>query len=158
MIGEHFEAFFSNISGIYRGIQRLKSAFSKEMDVKSVQIFWLYLLRQHPDGLTSTELAEASQTTRALISREIAELAERNLIFFDSQTSKRRYGSRIFLTESGKARADRISQIAWNVQNAVSRDISPEDLTVFYRVLEKLSLNFSRMHASDSLTSGGNHP
>lgn len=155
MSAEHFEMFFSCIAGIYRGIQKLKMTFAGGLDIKAVQVFWIYLLREHPEGLTASELAEASQTARSLVSREITDLIERGLLDTDPQMNKRRYGWKFHLTKKGEELAGRISQIAWNVQTAVNKDISQEDLAVFYRVLTTLCQNFTNLQAFQDRTTGG---
>lgn len=77
---ERFEDFASAIAGLYRDIQRIKARYSQQLDVRSVHVFWLYLLLAHPQGLTASELARKGKSTRALVSREIQELTDRGLI------------------------------------------------------------------------------
>lgn len=138
----HFEVFFGNISGIYRAIQKLRADFAEEEGVKSVHIFWIYLLHEHPEGLIASELAEMSRTARSLVSREISELVERNMVCARPQSERRRYAWKFFLTEDGTALAKRIDEAAMRIQRDISREIPAEDLTVFYRVLSELSGKF----------------
>ena len=55
---ERFEVFFQNISGLYRAVQRLRVQFADAAGVSSVHLFWLYLLREYPEGLAASRLAE----------------------------------------------------------------------------------------------------
>ena len=57
---ERFEVFFQNISGLYRAVQRLRVQFADAAGVSSVHLFWLYLLREYPEGLAASRLAELS--------------------------------------------------------------------------------------------------
>ena len=50
---ERFEVFFQNISGLYRAVQRLRAQFADAAGVSSVHLFWLYLLREYPEGLAA---------------------------------------------------------------------------------------------------------
>lgn len=61
---ERFEVFFQNISGLYRAVQRLRAQFAQMSGVSSVHLFWLYLLREYPEGLAASRLAELSNIDR----------------------------------------------------------------------------------------------
>lgn len=51
---ERFEVFFQNISGLYRAVQRLRAQFADAAGVSAVHLFWLYLLREYPEGLAAS--------------------------------------------------------------------------------------------------------
>ena len=55
MESERFEQFSSLISGIYRDIQKLKAKWTEPLGMKAVHIFWVYLLKKHPEGLSASE-------------------------------------------------------------------------------------------------------
>ena len=147
---ERFEVFFQNISGLYRAVQRLRAQFADAAGVSSVHLFWLYLLREYPEGLTASRLAELSNIDRSLVSRQLKPLLGRGLVCADGKTGKRRYGWKIRLTDSGRALAEQIAREALSIQNRAGRGILPEELVVFYRVLGALHQNFS----SISITGG----
>lgn len=145
MEAERFEQFSSLISGIYRDIQKLKTKWTEPLGMKSVHIFWVYLLKNHPEGLTASELSRHSQSNRSLVSREIQELMELGYVQAANPTSQRRYGQKLHLTEAGLQIANRISQASLEIQNAVNAGIPEEDLLVFYRTLGILMENFHRL-------------
>lgn len=138
---ERFEEFASLISGIYRDIQKLKTKWTEPLGMKSVHIFWVYLLKQYPEGLSASELSRHSQSNRSLVSREINELIELGYVYAE-QSAQRRYGQKLRLTPSGKAVAMRISQASLDIQNRVNHGINEEDLKIFYKTLEILMINF----------------
>ncbi len=142
---ERFEQFSSLISGIYRDIQKLKTKWTEPLGMKSVHIFWVYLLKNHPEGLTASELSRHSQSNRSLISREIQELITLGYVEAEKSTGHRRYGQKLFLTPSGLEIAQRISQASLEIQNQVNAGIPEEDLIVFYRTLGILMNNFHRL-------------
>ena len=74
---ERFEVFFQNISGLYRAVQRLRAQFADAAGVSSVHLFWLYLLREYPEGLAASRLAELSNIDRSLVSRQLKPLFAR---------------------------------------------------------------------------------
>ena len=57
---ERFGKFTLLIDGIYKNIHKIKLNTAPYLGIKSVHVFWIYLLRKHPDGLTATELAAAA--------------------------------------------------------------------------------------------------
>ena len=147
---ERFEVFFQNISGLYRAVQRLRAQFAQMSGVSSVHLFWLYLLREYPEGLAASRLAELSNIDRSLVSRQLKPLLARGLVQTGEQTGKRRYGWKIRLTDTGRALAEQIAQEALAIQNRAGRGILPEELAVFYRVLGALNQNFNEI----SITGG----
>ena len=138
---ERFEQFNSLISGIYRDIQKLKSKWAEPLGMKAVHIFWVYLLKKHPEGLTASQLSRYNQSNRSLISREIQELIDLGYMTQESSDS-RRYGKKLTLTQSGYEAAERISDAALMIQNQVNAGIPTEDLIIFYRTFGILMDNF----------------
>ena len=141
MQAERFETFVLLIDAIHKSINKVKNEITADFGIKSVHTMWLYELLIHPKGLTATELAAKSRIDRSLVSREIRELERGGYIVSDSESGKRSYNSRITLTEQGKILARKISEAAYTVQQSVSKDISLEELTSFYTVLEKIHGN-----------------
>lgn len=142
---ERFEQFSSLISGIYRDIQKLKNKWTAPLGMKAVHIFWVYLLKNHPDGLTASELSRHSQSNRSLVSREIQELIDLGYVYTELSPQHRRYGQKLKLTQSGEDVAKRISQISLDIQNQVNAGIPADDLITLYRTLEILMENFHRL-------------
>ena len=145
MDAERYEQFSSLISGIYRDIQKLKTKWTEPLGMKSVHIFWVYLLKNHPEGLTASELSRHSQSNRSLVSREIQELIDLGYVQADKPSGQRRYGQKLTLTPTGFEIAARISQASVEIQNKVNAGIPEEDLIVLYRTLGILMDNFHRL-------------
>lgn len=142
---ERFEQFSSLISGIYRDIQKLKTKWTEPLGLKAVHIFWVYLLKNHPEGLSASELSRHSQSNRSLVSREIQELIDLGYVQTEKGTHQRRYGQKLVLTENGLQIAQRISEASLNIQKQVNAGIPEEDLIVLYRTLGILMENFHRL-------------
>ena len=70
---------------------------------------------------------------------------EQGIICTREGSGRRRYGWKLELTDKGKALAERISQVAMEVQDTVSRDIDRRELENFYKTLNTLSENFERL-------------
>lgn len=145
MEAERFEQFSALISGIYRDMQKIKAKRADSLGMKSVHIFWVYLLKNHPEGLTASELSRYSQSNRSLVSREIQELMDLGYVTAAKSTKSRRYGQKLQLTPAGEKAANDISQISVDIQNQVSDGIPEEDLMVFYRTLSTIMTNFHKL-------------
>ena len=148
---ERFEEFSSLISGIYGSIQKLKARYTAQLGLKAVHVFWIYLLREHPEGMSASELAAAGQSDRSLVSREIDDLFEKGIIFTRDGNGKRRYGWKLELTDKGRELADVISAVAAEVQDTVSRGIPEEDLVIFYRTLRTLAGGFDGLNRNNQI-------
>lgn len=142
---ERFEEFSALISGIHGNIQKLKARYTTQFGLKPVHVFWLYLLRMYPDGMSASELAAAGKSDRSLVSRELDYLFDEGIVRTLSGGERRRYGWKLILTEKGEALADIISAVVRDIQNAVSHDIPKADLAVFYRTLHTLSDGFEKL-------------
>lgn len=148
---ERFEDFSSLISCVHGSIQKLKARYTTQLDLKSVHVFWLYLLRTHPEGMSASELAAAVQSNRSLISRELDALFDKGIIYTQGNGDKRRYGWKLMLTSKGEQLADIISAVVTDIQNTVSRDISEEDLITFYRTLRTLANSFEQLTKNNNI-------
>ena len=145
MTAERFGKFTLLIDGIYKSIGRLKFETAPDLGIKSVHVFWLYALSERPSGMSSAELAAASSVDRSLVSREIAYLRSKGYITTEEQGGKRSYNSRHTLTEEGKDLAQKIRLKALEIQNQVGEGISDEELSCFYKTLEKIENNFTKI-------------
>ena len=147
---ERFEEFASLVSGIHGNIQKLKGRYAASLGLKAVHVFWLYLLRTHPEGLSASELAAVAKADRSLVSREIDALLKADIVCTLTDGEHRRYAWKLGLTEKGKELSSVISVIAKHIQDNVNLGMSEEDLLVFYKVLHTLADGF------DSLTQQNN--
>ena len=148
---ERFEEFSSLISCVHGNIQKLKARYTTQLGLKAVHVRWLYLLRTHPEGMSASELAAAVQSNRSLVSREMDTLFNKGVIYTQGNGDKRRYGWKLMLTSKGEQLADIISAVVTDTQNAVSRDISEEDLITFYRTLKTLANRFDQLTKNNNI-------
>ena len=144
-----FEKFTLLIDGIHKCINKIKFDTAPDLGVKSVHLFWVYKLMLHPNGLTAAEIAAVNKVDRSLVSREIETLKKNGYVKTEDNGNKRSYNSRITLTESGLALAERIRSEAMRIQEAVGANISDEELAAFYVTLEKIYGNFGALTVKD---------
>lgn len=132
-----FIHFTQMVDATQKCVKRLELAYAPLFGIKGVHIFWLYELQQHPEGLTATELAKSRMVDRSLISREMDDLKKEGLVE-SKQSGGRSYNARLSLTDKGREVAERIGEVALSIQNAVSCDISENELISFYATFEKI--------------------
>ena len=148
---QRFEEFSSLISGIHGNIQKLKARYTTQLGLKGVHVFWIYLLRTHPEGLSASQLAAAEGSSRSLVSREIDYLFDRGIIFTEEAGDKRRYGWKLKLTDEGRKISNIIAAVVADIQKTVSHEIPEEDLIVFYRTLETLANSFANLEQHNDI-------
>lgn len=136
------------IDATHKCISKIKQELILDSEVKSVHTFWLYVLLKHKDGLTASELAAKSKIDRSLVSREMQALYKSGYIEIEQAGKKRGYNSRITLTEEGTRVAKIISDAAYKIQSAVSREISDSELASFYSTFEKIYTGLERFSTS----------
>lgn len=149
MSESHFEQFTLTLSSILKSIKKLEGGRMSQFGLRSSHVMILYQLDKHPDGLTPADLAESGSVDKALISRAIAELQEKDLVR-PMQTNGKKYKARLLLTPAGKEVALYIVQTVDDIQHQVSGNIPEADLAVFYRTLFALQKNFTALAKKDA--------
>ena len=140
---ERFRRFILLVDGIHKSVQKIKNNRATDFGVKGVHTLWVYELLCHPEGMTASELAAKSMIDRSLISREIEPLKAKGYITAEEVIGKRSYNAKIRLTEKGRAIAERIGDMAIEIQRLADMGIDEEELIRFYATLEKISGNLS---------------
>ena len=144
MLFDRYVAFSTKIEKIYKDIQKVKTERMTRFGLKSTDVSVLIMAARHPDGLTVTELASECGVDKAVVSR-----ATRILLLQGYMTAANNaicnYRKKIMLTEKGQNTVLAISQLAEQAVSEVSQDISQGELDAFYRTLEKITNNLSRL-------------
>ena len=145
MQASRFDEFTLLIEGIYKAIQKLKNDYAAEFGIKSVHVFWLCQLLNHPEGLTAAELASQRMIDRSLVSREIDFLKEKGYIKIaeKEEGKKRNYNALITLTDNGVNVAEKIVATAMKIQDTADQGIREKDLMPMYATLFKIYNNLS---------------
>lgn len=137
MTFDRFEAFMTGITTCYKCIQRIKAAEMTEFGLKGTHVMCLFYLQHHTDGLTAANLCRLCGEDKAAISRALAVLREQGHIVSEG----RAYRALWFLTESGKAIADRVDELIAQWVGFGGDGLTDEERTVFYGVLERIAEN-----------------
>ncbi len=125
-------------------VQAVKTAGMGMVGLKAAHTAVLYALSGHSEGLQFAEVAAACDLDPALISRTFSELIAAGMV--EKQGEPGRYRARYVLTEQGSLQTAKIPvrSSGW-YKKMRTKNIAPEDLQTFYRVLEQLLNNFEEM-------------
>ncbi len=135
----NFNRFTVLIGKLYKQIQRLKTEGMKKYGLKGAHVSILHTLAGRSEGLTFQEICSGCDLDRSLVSRELKDLTQRGYIKKDSTTGV--YNAKYFTTTKAEKILPEFMEIIDQAQKKATKNISPEELITFYRVLEKLRKN-----------------
>ncbi|MDO4293604.1 MAG: MarR family winged helix-turn-helix transcriptional regulator [Eubacteriales bacterium] len=140
-----FLKFTLSVSRMNKRIQSVKTVGMGRFGLKAAHTTVLYILSRHPEGLHFSEVADRCDLDRALISRTLSQLTGAGMV--EKQGDPGRYNALYFLTQKGNEQTGKIIQLIEAVQSRADEGIDPEELEIFYRVLNRLLENFGKMEA-----------
>lgn len=144
MRNNRFEIFSTSVSQLIKAVQSLKSQKMAQYGLKGTNALCLCQIYESETGLTATELARQGEIDKAQVSRCMSELAERNYVYRDDRNG-RRYKQKYRLTPEGMAVAADVNAVINSIQATIRKDVTPEELDIFYRTLYKLCDNFHEL-------------
>ena len=143
MVGR-FEQFCGAIASIQHSIAKIERMEMEKHGLKGPHAQCMLVMERNPDGITAAALCAECEKDKAAISRTLAELDAAGMITRVDINGKR-YRSRLYLTEKGKAVARQVNDL---VHQAVSRVTSGYDVVtreVFVHVLGLIALNLQEL-------------
>lgn len=146
---QRFETFVLSINRIYRCIQKIKSQEMTELGLKGTHVMCLFQLRQNRDGLTSAELSALCLEDKAAVSRAVSRLEELGLVRFQSSADKRRYRSKIRLTDAGSRVAEKMMTLIERAVQKGGAGLSDAQREAFYDALAVIARNLSDLCAGE---------
>ncbi len=133
-----FEQFSYVISGINRYIQKLQRDEMEKYGYKGSYTQYLVVLSSHPEGLTATKLCEACDKDKAAVSRMVAEMEKKQLIYRENDRLNL-YRAKLKLTEEGKKAASFVSERARAAVHEVDPEMTEEEREVIYACLDRIN-------------------
>ena len=144
MLFNRYVVFSAHIEKLYKNMQKVKTDRMNRLGLRSTDVSVLIMASRHPNGLTVTELATECGVDKAVVSRAAHILLLQGYMTYANNILCN-YRKKIKLTEKGTATVKAISHLAEEAVSEVSQDISQNDLDIFYRTLEKITQNISRL-------------
>lgn len=139
-----YSRFTTLISNINRAINHIKTEEMQQFGLKSFHVSCLYYINKFDDGLTATELCNLCEEDKGAISRSIDYLAKEEFVRCDYDDSKKKYRTKIFLTEKGKNIAKRLEEITDKAVDIGSEGLTNADRDSLYKCLDIISNNLNK--------------
>lgn len=137
-----FAKFTLLINTINRYINKIKSEEMREFDLKSYHVSCLFYLNIYKEkGLTASELCNLCEEDKGTISRSLSYLQDREYIYIQEDLTKKKYRTKLFLTDSGKEISKKITKLTDDAVNKVSFGISDKERAILYKLLESIANN-----------------
>ena len=134
-----YEDFTDLITTSYQAIQKIKTAGTKDLDLKAADVNCIYYLSKHKEGLSNAGLADLTGVDKAAISRTSSRLIKNGYVAFSPEDEDKKYGRRYVLTEKGNAAAEAINQKVGFVVEEAGKNVSMEERDVFYKTFHSIS-------------------
>lgn len=140
-----FETFVLSVNRIYRCIQKIKNKEMTEFDLKGTNAMCIITLMKSNEGFTSAELSNICMEDKAAVSRAVSYLEERGLVSFEDCGKKRRYRSKVRLTDDGKRVGEQMLKVIEKIMNEVGEGLNDEERKIFYKGLSVISENLIKI-------------
>ena len=132
---------------LQKNLERAKYDRVHQLNLKNSEVLVMYLFYDNPEGLSAEQLSRECQLDRSLISRSLRSLSLKKLITCPRiSESKRRYGSKLVLTEEGKRLGSLLKQYAREVEDFLNVGIPRAELLTMYKTLDTLCERFELLN------------
>ncbi len=135
---QRFDAFVTGITVCYKYIQRIKSAEVTEMGLKGAHVMCMFYLKQHPEGLTASQLCTLCAEDKAAISRTVSFLKSEGYV---SSDGSKNYRALLHLTPAGQVLADQFDGLIADWVTSGGCGLTEQERTDFYRGLRLIADN-----------------
>lgn len=133
-----YEQFSTAISRIYHQLQKVERGEMAKYGLKGPHAQCLVVMCRFREGITVSDLCAACEKDKAAVSRAVAELEKKELLFRDS-CSGNSYRALLKLTDEGWNAARKIMRRAEEVVRYAGQDMSEADRIIFYHSLSAIS-------------------
>ena len=145
-----FELFVMSVTRAYKYITQIKKMDSSTFGIKGIHVMCMVFLGMHPEGLTVSELTALCCEDKAAISRVVDSLVRLGYICDDRVDGKRRWRSKLLLTEEGSKKAGQMFEHINKMVDFISDSFTAEDELHFYKTFSKVNDNLARYIESKS--------
>ena len=135
---QRFDAFVTGITVCYKYIQRIKSAEVTDMGLKGAHVMCMFHLKQHPEGLTASQLCTLCAEDKAAVSRTVSFLKSEGYV---SSEGSKNYRALLRLTEAGRTVASQFDQLISDWVSSGGSGLTDQERTDFYRGLSLIANN-----------------
>jgi len=138
-----FARFSLAISQIHNCWHKLAAEEMAKYDLNSPHAIYLTTLCNFKDGITAAKLSELCCKNKADVSRMVAILEEKGLVYKESSSS--RYRAKLLLTEKGQQAAQHVQQRAALAVELAGAGMTDAERETFYQCLERITANLQTL-------------
>ena len=142
MYEQRFILFSSFLNRSHKSISRMKNKRMESYGLGSTHTMCLFFMYKHKDGVTKADLARLCDVDKALISRIIRDLTEKEYV--ESLTPKTAYKQKYILTDEGIRITDELHEAALEVTRFASESLSKEQIDNFYSTFRTICENLEK--------------
>ena len=135
---QRFDAFVTGITVCYKYIQRIKSAEVTDMGLKGAHVMCMFYLKQHPEGLTASQLCALCAEDKAAVSRTVSFLKNEGYVCSEGPKN---YRAVLRLTPAGQAVAGQFDDLIADWVTSGGSGLTDQERTDFYRGLSLIANN-----------------
>lgn len=139
---DRFERFSFSIFEISRCWHKIAADVMGEYGLKGPYAVYLVAMRRFDEGITSARLCEICARDKADVSRAVSAMEKEGLICREGVGS---YRAPLKLTDTGRAVAEHVAELAGRAVNRAGGALSPEHLQQFYGALEIITSNLQEL-------------
>ncbi len=136
---DRFELFTMAVTRAYKYVQQIKKYESATFGIKGIHVMCMVALEKSMEGLTVTELSAQCCEDKAAVSRTIDSLAEKGYVAYKETGTKRRWRSKVMLTERGWETVKRVDALIEDIVANIRGDLTTEQTDAFYRVFSAIN-------------------
>ncbi|MBQ8622817.1 MAG: winged helix-turn-helix transcriptional regulator [Oscillospiraceae bacterium] len=141
---ERFEKFTQSIGTAYKYIGKIKSNHMSSFDLKGSHVMCIFFLGRNPEGLKANQLCELCQEDKGAVSKTLNTLKKRGLV--ESSAGRlRKYRAVYKITQEGMNVFNKVTVIIEDAVKKCSDDLTEEERSTFYSVLDKIIANLSKI-------------
>ena len=143
MEANRFLMFYQSFERVVKDIKKKEMSYMSEYGLRSVHMRCLLVIEQSEKGMTVTQLAKATGTDKALMSRALKELTRDDFLQSETVGEDKSYNKKYYLTDKSKKIASDINEDIGTYMAQARVGIPNEDMQRFYETLSRLSQNIS---------------
>lgn len=150
--------FGSLLGGVYRQWRRQVDLSFKDLGLSDATRLPLLALHEHPGAhMRQKDLAQALHLDTSSLVRVLAQLRDAGYVDWEFHADDRR-AKCIVLTGRGREVASQIVAKSLEIERSILSDLTPEELAVTRRTLEKMSRRFEALSDADTGHGGSATP
>lgn len=135
-----FDELYPDVKHLIKLVQNFKGRKMTEYGLKGSTAQSICCIAHSKNGLNAGELSEQLKIDKAQVSRCMAELGSKGLVFRDEQEGKQ-YRQKYRLTPKGEEAVADISKTSREIHERIRMGVSDKDMESFFRVLGILCEN-----------------